>query len=589
MTRMLPPLIHPQVVGETERRAYKAIRSAIDSEGWICLHCLALPDVPRTRRPDADYVLLTPMGVFVIDICGGGYQLEGQGWRHTNRFGESVLRTTNPFDRAAGAASQMEGWAVRTFGKSHRLARIVYGYGVVSPEGVFDSYGHSGSRPLVYDPRDHELQFTDFIRRLAKNFSSNESWPREQPERDELELLAKRLRCDFDLIPPIGADLVKKPMGIILPTSEQYAVIDANDSRDEPRIVVRGAAGVGKTTLVVECAVRETIRFATRTLILTYNRLLAAYLNHAVKVRFPDAKFEAWSVYAFFDQLIRKAQLSEELRLARQDKTDEEVYGEVFPQFARRALSMLPIKKYGSLFLDEAQDYLRQSVLDTLDQVLEGGMRGGRWRAFFDANKQGSIYGTNEPETVRSLAQHAKVVSLTRNLRATASISEGIDRIVQPRVSADSEREGPAIEIAWHTVAQDEKKVLRSLIYRLYKEGVPAGRITVLSPKPSSQVCARKVSDPPIAPMTEEDVFPVVAGKSLATMYSTISLFKGLENDHIILTDIEGITGPVWRAILYAGMSRARVGLYILLPATLRDEYENLPMHGGQSSTSMLL
>jgi len=55
--------------------------------------------------------------------------------------------------------------------------------------------------------------------------------------------------------------------------------------------------------------------------------------------------------------------------------------------------------------------------------------------------------------------------------------------------------------------------------------------------------------------------------------YTTISAFKGLEADIVILTDIEKLDGYWWQAVLYVGMTRARVELVVLLPEKLRNIY----------------
>jgi hypothetical protein len=56
--------------------------------------------------------------------------------------------------------------------------------------------------------------------------------------------------------------------------------------------------------------------------------------------------------------------------------------------------------------------------------------------------------------------------------------------------------------------------------------------------------------------------------------YCTVSSFKGLENDFIVLTDIEELDSEWWRSVIYVGMSRARVGLHLLLSESLRETYQ---------------
>ncbi len=58
--------------------------------------------------------------------------------------------------------------------------------------------------------------------------------------------------------------------------------------------------------------------------------------------------------------------------------------------------------------------------------------------------------------------------------------------------------------------------------------------------------------------------------------FSTIHGFKGLENSYIILTDIHRISDDEFRSLLYVGMSRAKVGLIILMDERARKDYTKL-------------
>ena len=56
--------------------------------------------------------------------------------------------------------------------------------------------------------------------------------------------------------------------------------------------------------------------------------------------------------------------------------------------------------------------------------------------------------------------------------------------------------------------------------------------------------------------------------------FCSISAFKGLEKDFIVITDIDNLSKEWWRSVLYVGMSRARVGLILLLNNKERSTYD---------------
>ena len=64
-----------------------------------------------------------------------------------------------------------------------------------------------------------------------------------------------------------------------------------------------------------------------------------------------------------------------------------------------------------------------------------------------------------------------------------------------------------------------------------------------------------------------KDAKSFVAG----TKWSTVSGFKGLESDVIILVGVENIINDWWRAICYVGMSLARSRLYVVLSSECEE------------------
>jgi hypothetical protein len=56
-----------------------------------------------------------------------------------------------------------------------------------------------------------------------------------------------------------------------------------------------------------------------------------------------------------------------------------------------------------------------------------------------------------------------------------------------------------------------------------------------------------------LEPVTEQNVFDVVTTQCGATTYSTVSAFKGLENDYIVLADVESLDSDWWRLVVYVG------------------------------------
>jgi hypothetical protein len=432
-----------------------------------------------------------------------------------------------------------------------------------------------GDRAIVYDARDRDNPFPAYVDRLAVFSRRQDPVPRLSPTKEDIRRLTDYFRGDFDLIPPLGVRLDEVVGDLVQLTSEQYLVLDAFDSPAFPRLIVQGGAGTGKTLLAVECAVREARKDTGRILFLCYNRLLAAYLDEVIRQRGMRDKVEVWSVFAFFNRLIQRSSVAAEFRQRSQGQPDNVIYGDLFPEYAGLAAVDDGLEPFDAIVIDEAQDFLRRSILGVLNLVLKGGLDEGRWRVFCDVNNQGSVYDSYEEEAFGDLLRlgHSTVLSLNR--RNSREIAQETTMLAIPRVPSVGVTPGVPVEYLWYDTPADQPKRLQSLLYRLYEEGVKPGRVTVLSPRSPGQSCISAVSDLVLAPITEQNVISVVTTSHGVTTYSTVSSFKGLENDVIVLVDIENLDADWWRSVVYVGMSRARAGLYLVVPSSLRPAYES--------------
>ena len=54
--------------------------------------------------------------------------------------------------------------------------------------------------------------------------------------------------------------------------------------------------------------------------------------------------------------------------------------------------------------------------------------------------------------------------------------------------------------------------------------------------------------------------------------WATVSAFKGLESDVVVLVGIEQLDSNWWSSVLYVGMSRARVRLHLVIDESARAD-----------------
>ena len=65
--------------------------------------------------------------------------------------------------------------------------------------------------------------------------------------------------------------------------------------------------------------------------------------------------------------------------------------------------------------------------------------------------------------------------------------------------------------------------------------------------------------------------------------FSTVSSFKGLEADVVLLVDVDDLVSPEGIASVYVGASRARIALHIFVSEGMRSRFEALAREFGRA------
>lgn len=575
MARMIPGTIHPNVRSNAERRLFDVIRDAPGTDEWVCLHSLGLAKHATKRRGEIDFLLLTRKGVFVLEVKGGRVSRANGVWTFMDRFGNAHQKNESPFDQASSAMFALEEDIRKHFSDDAKRSRLLFGCGVLFPDIEFDAIGPEADRRQVYDARNRRQPFTQFIDRLAEYWRERDARQRYQPTSIDVDSLAKYLRGDFDLVQSLGVLTDSSLSQLIALEKEQYVVLDAIEQFAKPRMLVQGAAGTGKTLLAVESAKREARKGDGDVLLLCFNRLLATFLDCKLKAEHRrGSRVVVKSIYSLLSELIDASPFAGEFRLACANADQATVFHRLFPDFAVRALVESNVTPFKTLVVDEAQDVMTQDFLDIMDCYVEGGLEAGRWWMFCDVNNQAAVFGAFEQNAFDRLAAFGHQALLPTNRRNTKPVAGETVMLTKPKIRTPAVIEGIPVTYSWYDAPAAQPISLSRLLKRLTDEQILPGRITVLSPRSADQCCAAKMSTPTVTPVTQQNVVDVATGACATINYCSISSFKGLENDFIVLTDIEDLTSEWWRSVIYVGMSRARVGLRVLLAESLRPTYE---------------
>lgn len=572
---MIPSIIHPSIQSGAERKLFVVIRDAPGTDDWVCLHSLGLARHSTKRRGEIDFLLLTRKGIFVLEVKGGRVSRQGGVWQFTDRYGEVHKKNESPFDQASSAMFALEKEVRQHFCNDKRRSRLLFGFGTMFPDIFFDVPGVEADRRQIYDANSRREPITNFIDKLAGYWRERVHCEQYAPTKNDIEAVVDFLRGDFDLVPPLVIQADATTEKLLSLEKEQYAVLDALAQFPKPRILVQGGAGTGKTLLAFEAAKREAHKSDGDVLMLCYNRLLGSFLDARIKAEhYEGGQITIKSIYGLLNDLIESSPLADEFNEKRGASDQTMVYRELFPEYALLALMEIDVTPFKTLIVDEAQDMMTQELLDVLDAYVEGGLEAGCWWIFCDVNNQAAVFGAFDETALFRLMNSGQVLVLPTNCRNTKPIADETAMLTRPRLRAAAVVDGIPVKYSWYNKPNTQWSALTRILKRLLSEKIAPCKITVLSPHKSEDSCASSITDPPLMPLTINNVWEITSGTCNMISCCSVSVFKGLENDFIILTDIEDLDSDWWRSVVYVGMSRARVGLHLLLNQSLQSTYE---------------
>ena len=574
MAIMIPSVISPEVKSNAERKIFEWFQNAPGTDKWIVLHSLGIATHNKVIYGETDFLVLAPkLGIFAIEVKGGRVRRENGIWYFTNRYGKTNSKVRGPFDQARdGIFSIVDAMKKRIDIEHRHIENVLFGYGVMFPDIEFTSTGIEEEQWQVFDSRDG-ANVKQFIKRLSDGAKAkweshygpvNDS---KLPDSSDVRYIASLLRGDFDCTVPMSAQLRNASDALIALTKEQYRCLDQLD--DNPRCLIQGPAGTGKTLLAIE-EVKKSVARGEKVALFCFNANLADWLSSYFE-NMPEAVRPKYigTFHKYMTQVAREAGL---LPIYPQDSDKiQQYYQSDLPEAAAIAL-LDGGELYDKIVVDEAQDLIQDSYLEVMSTCLEKGLSRGRWTMFGDFSMQ-AIYadGMSGAGMIEKLEDQTAFIrfKLTINCRNTKPICKEIETVTGFKAPHNlwTKVDGPPVQyITWSTMENQCKK-LQTLLKQLADAHISPEQITILSPKRRDDSVVSMLDGYPIKD------FKVPIGVN--TTFCTIQAYKGLENTVIVLTDIENFSSD---KLMYVGLSRACSGLFILETDAAKREYDNLLM-----------
>jgi hypothetical protein len=569
---MIPDQVSDHVKSAAERRMFDRIRKGL-SDNWTALHSLGIAHHKTKPWAEIDFVMVGPPGVICLEVKGGRISRESGEWVFTDGSGSRSRKREGPFEQVASASSALHNWLrsnVAGLG-SHFVA-----YAVATPDSPWRVTGPDIEPDLVYDESDAESPFDEFIKRVVSHWRglvSDRIGLSPDPLDDAAQVrIVESLRGNFDLRPSIRARIRNIKDDLLSLTEEQYRVLDG--LQENQRVLVRGGAGTGKTLLAIEEADRA-VEAGKRVALICSSRRLGERLSQAT-----TGCTYVGHLHGIMEDVVRRSDRTSQLPDA--DRND--LLTLFYPEQTLEGLADL--EELGTievLIVDEAQDLLQESYLDVFDGLLDGGLAGGTWRFFLDP-VQNIFEVMHTPALQRVMSHQPTVFTLMVNCRNTRQIAVHTSLLSDVDLPPVLQVEGETVVQEWYSDNRDLRRQVSRHVNGLLGGGVSPQDIAILGPyRLENSALSEGLIDSayPISDSTDGDQNQIA--------YSSISGFKGLEADVVIVIEVGDLLTTQSRSSLYVATSRARALLSVFAPESSREEYTELSARMGsrlQSKTT---
>lgn len=561
-----------------ERIVYERLGQDLPAD-WVVLHSLGLPKHGTKIWGEADIVVLSTRGIFALEVKGGQVSCEDGLWTFRGPDFSSYSKKEDPWTQAKTALMEIR----RSLCEANEaFDQVIFGYGVVMPFTRFDVAGTEFLPEVLLDKRTFRQGLDQFISRLhhfwEADYASRGQHGRRGLALHQIMQARQVLRPDLETALSIGGYLTGVEAKLLQLTNEQIRI--SRRLAANPRSVVRGPAGTGKSVLALERA-KHLAEGGRRVLFLCFNKLLAGHVRRSA-VEEEVANLDVHHAHGLYSDIIRTAGKEDEL--AALDADAESFFAQEFPRLAADAILERGHQGWDAIVVDEAQDLLTPDHLDVLDLLVDGGLNQGSWHFFLDPLQ--NIYGSDVESAVeRRLSSAYPVLDElqdncrnTRQVAAQTSIISGIDMAITNAAS------GMPCENVHYTDRNDALSKLESVIAELLASDIRPCDLVILSTRQRENSLVAGVGQ--LAGRTIVDLGEGNEPDGGAIAFCTMHSFKGLERMVVIAIDLQELGHAQWSMLHYAGLSRARCLLRAFVPESASRRYHRQAQAFGERARS---
>lgn len=507
----------------SEKLMADALRRLPDE--WVILHHVSWQSMRGGREGDgeADFVVIAPQkGILVIEVKGGGIDIEAGRWITINRHG-TRHQIKNPYEQATASKHALLNWLINNnLGRSIRV-----GHAVAFPHMTTLPPAGPVANPKISLIKPKLNDIYNSINECFDHWQLNTRLSQEQ-----ILQIISLLAPTISVAPSLVSQSLDSESGILNFTAEQieiYAGIKANRGG-----LILGKAGTGKTVLAIARA-QQLAKDEFKTLLVCYNELLGNDLS--LRTHSPP-KLIASTFHSLCLREAKKAKLH--IPVAKPAAWWESDA----PNLLKEA-SKLNQTHYDAIIVDEGQDF-SPAWIEALQALLSDEENSP---FFVFADPLQDFWKRDWAKLRNSFTFEWK---LSQNLRNTQPIAVRVSSAVNAHCR-NSGVSGP--NPVWQ-ISSKESAVsdVLTIVEKLLNDGLVPSNIVVLC---ESVQLVQKLREYTIGSHS----FGRWQGHGIAV--ETVARFKGLESQAVVLVlehDHES-NRPI---LPYVGISRARSLLMVI-------------------------
>lgn len=549
------------IKSKAEIRFYIACRDLLPAD-WLVLFSVPWVGTSLGGQPrdgEADFVILVPgTGILIVEVKGGGVEFDPAiaMWTSVDRNGR-LHQIKDPFAQARNEKhSIIRVLQDDALWRAAQPGRVVIGHAVMltDVDRVDGMVGPNSPREIIGRSAD----VSDCKRWVLRVLGY---WSGQSPDITSSQLTSRGMVCvesalfrRLEARPLLTKRLADDELVRIALTEQQSRVLRALGSRSHAAIC--GGAGTGKTLLAVERA-RMCAKRGMKTLLITYNRLLADYMKHAA---LDEPGLLAMSFHQLCEWRRNLASqesgrdLGKEAELAFPCRGGSEYYDLQLP-FALALSTEILSERFDAIIVDEAQDFRSEFWAGV--ELLHSAGPNHCFFVFYDPNQ--AIYAQSTYSPI-----HDQPFFLTSNCRNTCAIHDFAYRYFR------GDATDPPIEIAGEPVEFKESASISSqataihasIVNLISKEGILPSQVAVLVCGQPKAAYFDVISQKPLPRGSSWSIEGPAAANGVRI--DTVRRFKGLESDIVFLWGVDSMPADQMTETLYIGASRAKSRLCVV-------------------------